>query len=80
MKDIVGRRLDQGGMRWVRERAEAVLQLRCIAANGQWDDFIAWVHERLQEKANGARTTPTLLRKIPGPLPIVPKVATQKAA
>ena len=80
VKDIVGRRLDQGGMRWVRERAEAVLQLRCIAANGQWDDFIAWIHERLQEKANGARTTPTLLRKIPGPLPIVPKVATRKAA
>ena len=28
---VVAQRFDEGGMRWIRERAEALLQLRCIA-------------------------------------------------
>ncbi|HMB02592.1 MAG TPA: hypothetical protein VKP69_02495 [Isosphaeraceae bacterium] len=36
---VVGERLDNSGMRWVEERAEAVLLLRCIEVNGDWDDF-----------------------------------------
>lgn len=64
----------------VRERAEPLLQLRCIAANGDWDAFIAWVHAQLQEKASGERTTPTILRRTPGPLLAVTKPPTRKAA
>jgi hypothetical protein len=36
---VVGERLDNSGMRWVVERAEAVLLLRCIEVNGDWDAF-----------------------------------------
>ena len=31
---VVGERLDNSGMRWIEERAEAVLLLRCIEVNG----------------------------------------------
>src|SRR4029077_17090549 len=30
---VVGERLDNSGMRWIEERAEAVLLLRCIEVN-----------------------------------------------
>lgn len=45
VKHLVGARFDSGGSRWIRERAEALLQLRCIEQNGHWDAFIAWVHD-----------------------------------
>lgn len=38
---VVGERLDQSGMRWVVQRAEAVL-LRCIEVNGDWEKYFAW--------------------------------------
>ena len=37
VKHVIGYRFDHGGMRWIRERAEALLQLRCIEINGDWD-------------------------------------------
>jgi len=39
---VIGERLDNSGMRWVVERAEAVLLLRCVEVNGDWDAFFAW--------------------------------------
>lgn len=39
---VIGERLDNSGMRWVVERAEAVLLLRCIEVNGDWDAFFAF--------------------------------------
>jgi hypothetical protein len=39
VRHLVGVRLDGPGMRWGRDRMEAVLLLRCILINGQWDDF-----------------------------------------
>jgi hypothetical protein len=45
IKHVIGKRCDHGGMRWIKERAEAVLQLRCIEINGDWDAFIARVHD-----------------------------------
>lgn len=39
VRHVVGLRLDGPGMRWGRDRAEAVLQLRCILVNGQWQAF-----------------------------------------
>jgi hypothetical protein len=30
-------------MRWVRGKAEAVLHLRCIELNGDWETFEAWL-------------------------------------
>jgi len=39
VRNLVGLRLDGPGMRWGRDRAEMVLQLRCIVLNGQWHRF-----------------------------------------
>jgi hypothetical protein len=43
VRNVVGLRLDGPGMRWGRDRAEAVLQLRCIQVNGQWDAFVQYL-------------------------------------
>jgi hypothetical protein len=43
---VVGERLDNSGMRWIEERAEAVLLLRCIEVNGNWEDFTRWSQEQ----------------------------------
>jgi hypothetical protein len=39
VRHLVGVRLDGPGMRWGRDRAEAVIQLRCGLINRLWDDF-----------------------------------------
>src|SRR5690606_38482676 len=46
VKHVVGARFDQGGMRWIPERAEPLLKLRCISVNGDWDAFIDYVHKK----------------------------------
>ncbi len=43
---VVGERLDCSGMRWIPERAEALLHLRCIELNGDWERFFAWGYQR----------------------------------
>jgi hypothetical protein len=47
---VVGERLDGAGMRWIPGRAEALLQLRCIELNGDWESFFAWAQAREGEK------------------------------
>ena len=49
IKHVIGHRFDHGGMRWIKERAEALLQLRCIEINGDWDRFADFVHDRTQQ-------------------------------
>jgi hypothetical protein len=67
VKNLLGLRFDQGGMRWIPERAEALLQLRCIELNGQWDDFIRWLDDT-RAKQDPAR--PVRFRTPePSPLP-----------
>lgn len=43
---VVGERLDNAGMRWIKERAEAVLLLRCIEVNGDWESFWGWAQQQ----------------------------------
>jgi hypothetical protein len=43
---VIGERMDCSGMRWIPERAEQLLQLRCIEINGDWDDFFSYYHEK----------------------------------
>jgi len=45
-RSVVGERLDWSGMRWIPERAEALLHLRCIELNGDWERFFAWGYHR----------------------------------
>lgn len=49
-RHVVGERMDCAGMRWLQGKGEALLQLRCIELNGDWDRFIAWVQERHRER------------------------------
>lgn len=51
VRTIIGARFDFGGSRWIRERAEPLLQLRCIEANGDWEAFIDWVHNDHRQRA-----------------------------
>ena len=51
VKHVIRKRLDYGGMRWIKERAGALLQLRCIEVNGDWDAFMAFVQEKLRTMA-----------------------------
>lgn len=71
VKYVIGKRCDQGGMRWVRERAQAVIQLRCIDTNGQWSGFVAWTMARLRVRAleHGCRVR--LQTQSPAKLPSV---------
>ena len=66
---VIARRFDCGGMRWIKERAEALLQLRCIEVNGDWDAFIEFVHYQLLQEGKDSRNNPTLKCKNPAPLP-----------
>jgi len=53
-------------MRWSRDRAEAVLHLRCVLINGLWDDFerfLAARHVRLGAQAVPTRTHDAVLKK-----------------
>ena len=52
IKNVIGKRCDHGGMRWIKERAEALLQLRCIEINGDWDAFIDRVHDLTRRKGD----------------------------
>ena len=48
---VVAKRFDSGGMRWIKGRAEALLQLRCIEVNNDWDAFISYVHDKTSRQA-----------------------------
>jgi hypothetical protein len=75
VKNIIAKRCDHGGMRWIKERAEAILQLRCIDANGDWDAFCNFVHDRLQSHATLHGTRQRLQCSTPAPLPTCAEVA-----
>jgi len=47
---LVGERLDCSGMRWVQAKAEAVLHLRCIELNGDWEKFVTWFQRKTQTR------------------------------
>jgi hypothetical protein len=69
VKNIIGARFDIGGSRWIPERAEALLHLRCIEHNGDWDTFIQWVHDE-HLAASQKRSRPNRLQQgLPAPLP-----------
>ncbi len=75
VKHIVGKRCDQGGMRWIRERAEAVVQLRCIELNGDWDRFIEYVHDRVRQRGLDLGVCVRIQQKEPAPLPEIEEAA-----
>ena len=69
VKHVVVKRFDSGGMRWIRERAEALLHLRCIDLNGDWNAFMAFVQEKVNQAAKRDRKCHRILTREPAPLP-----------
>jgi len=74
---VIAKRFDSGGMRWIKERSEALLQLRCIEINGDWDAFISFVHDKTNELAQQTKTNLFLKSKDPEPLPTYGCIGTQ---
>jgi hypothetical protein len=66
---VIAKRFDSGGMRWIRERAEALLQLRCIDVNNDWDDFISYVHDKTGRQMQQEQKNILLKNKKPSSLP-----------
>lgn len=66
---VIAQRFDSGGMRWIKERAEALLQLRCIEVNNDWEAFITFVHDRTQAQAQQEHKNLPLKCTTPAPLP-----------
>lgn len=69
VKNVIAKRFDDGGKRWISVRAEALLQLRCIEINDDWDAFISFVHDRTKKQAQQSLKIPMLRTKEPADLP-----------
>jgi hypothetical protein len=63
--------MDHGGMRWIKERAAALLQLRCIDANGHWQEFVGSVHATMRQAAVTQGARPRLQQRVALPLPTI---------
>lgn len=75
IKNVLGKRCDHGGMRWIKERAEALVQLRCIEINGDWDAFIDRVHDDNRRDALALAQPRRLQTAKPAALPRITRVA-----
>ena len=75
IKNLMGRRMDHGGMRWIKERAEALLQLRGIDANGDWEAFVQRVHATMRQHAVAKGARPRLQQRVALPLPSIAEAA-----
>ncbi len=69
VKHVIAKRFDYGGMRWIRERAEALLQLRCIEINGDWPAFVEFVRLRSSKASEAESRAKRLLTTKSRPLP-----------
>lgn len=75
IKNLMYRRMDHGGMRWIKERAEAVLQLRCIDANGDWTAFTDNVHADARLRSSTGAERVRLQQRTAAELPQMNKAA-----
>ena len=56
-------------MRWIRERAEAVVHLLNVQLNGDRDRFIDFVHDQLRQQQLDDVNSESVQQKEPEPLP-----------
>ncbi len=66
---VIAKRFDNGGMRWIKESSEALLQLRCIDVNDDWGAFISYVHDKTHRQIQQSKQNIFLKSKTPKPLP-----------
>ena len=69
IKHIIGKRCDQGGMQWIVERNEAVVQLRCIEVNGDWQRFTEFIHDKVRQQQLDTFSPVRIQQKVPEDLP-----------
>jgi hypothetical protein len=67
---LVRDRMEQAGMRWTPDGAQAVLDLRAVRLNGHWDDYWPF-HQRLQQQRLYGATAPAA----PAELQLLARVA-----
>ena len=77
---VIAQRFDASGMRWIRERSEALLQLRCIEINGHWDMFLRFVEAQATGPPGEEWRPLRLQAPTPGPLPTLGLEAETLAA
>jgi hypothetical protein len=65
VNNVIGKRFDQGGMRWIKGRAEALLQLGCIETNEDWDTFIERVETAILAEGRVEGKSPRILSNEP---------------
>lgn len=41
-RHVIKDRMEHGGMRWTLEGAQAMLDVRCVCASSEWDNFGSW--------------------------------------
>lgn len=75
IRALMCRRMDYGSMRWIKERAESVLQLRCIDTNGDWEAFVKFVHDKTTAESDAKGKRIRLQRQDPIPLPTLAQAA-----
>jgi hypothetical protein len=52
-RHVVKDRMEQSGMRWTEDRAQAVLDLRAIRINGQWETYWVYHHQQHERQYTG---------------------------
>ena len=62
-RHLVKDRMEGSGMRWTVAGAEAVLKLRAVHLNGNWDSFWTFHMQQEAERRFGARTWDALPRR-----------------
>jgi hypothetical protein len=55
VRHVVGERMDCAGMRWLQGKGEALLRLRCIELNGDWNTFVNWLQSQNRTKLRKRR-------------------------
>jgi hypothetical protein len=67
VRHLVGERFDCAGMRWIQEKAEALLHLRCIELNGDWEKYVAWFQAKTLRRLKCCQRSKVLTNQ---PLPL----------
>lgn len=60
VRHLVGERFDCAGMRWTQGKAEALLHLRCIELNGDWQKYVAWFQGKTLRRLKRGRRVKVL--------------------
>jgi hypothetical protein len=61
-RHIIKDRMEHGGMRWTLQGAQAMLDVRCVSASSEWDNFNSWRQAEQAERVHPLRAVVTNYR------------------